>query len=463
MQSVLEVFEAIHQAGLKYCHWKSNSHLKESFNGDTDFDLLIAREDASAFQRILLNAGFKRRLGTANKVYPGMEDFIGFEVASGKIHHFHLHYNLIMGKKYRKNYVLPFSEEVLKTAMDHERFPLKVVRPELELLILITRVCLKTDMTPKNQVKLFLGKKVFPKNIYAEFDYLINKIDEKVFEQYSVEYFGEKSPCMDFVKSFRSGNLLKDFRSLRKRIYQSIKNFTRYAEGEVDTQYRLKLLSSKSSKTWVSGGGIILSFIGCDGAGKSTTVSTVKEWLSGKLSVKHHYMGLPRQQPINRLLTTLITFSGKLGIKKLKKEFKAIRRVFIARHKYHLYLKATQLKNQGYVVIFDRYPLKDFWEMKNPMDGPRLPENTYWGKREREYLLKVKFPENLFVLYVTEEESVKRKAHHSTEENRKMIHEKVTAIETLIERRGEEFTVINTVQKQEDVILDVKNQIWKIL
>ena len=42
------------------------------------------------------------------------------------------------------------------------------------------------------------------------------KIDEAVFEKYAKEYFGEDAPHMDFVKSYKAGNLLSNFRKLRK-------------------------------------------------------------------------------------------------------------------------------------------------------------------------------------------------------------------------------------------------------
>ena len=72
-------FEDLNTSNIRYCHWKSNAHLKKSFEGKTDFDLLIDRNDVSKFYGILLKFRFKRRINTANNLYHSLEDFIGFD------------------------------------------------------------------------------------------------------------------------------------------------------------------------------------------------------------------------------------------------------------------------------------------------------------------------------------------------------------------------------------------------
>ena len=54
------IIRELNYQGISYCHWKSNSHLKASFEGLTDFDILIARKDRQKFIKILNSFGFKR-------------------------------------------------------------------------------------------------------------------------------------------------------------------------------------------------------------------------------------------------------------------------------------------------------------------------------------------------------------------------------------------------------------------
>ncbi|MEZ4776433.1 MAG: hypothetical protein R3D00_24875 [Bacteroidia bacterium] len=463
MQSVSEVFDALKESRVNYCHWKSTVRLKESFQGQTDFDLLVDRKDASQLYHVLNEAGFKRRLGTANKIYPGMEDYIGWDEMTGNIHHFHIHYDLIIGKKFRKNIVLPFGTSVLDASIDDEIYPLRTIIPEQELIIFITRIALKTDLTIKNHVKRLLGRDIFPKMITKELDYLLKIVNPELFKKCIHDWFGDHPVYENFVESYRKGRLMKDFLSLRKEILKGISSYTRFAKSSVGKQVQINESAAKSSVTWVGGGGYMLSFIGCDGSGKSSTVSTIESWLSDKLSVKRLYMGLPRKNRTNRILLQLIKFAGATKIKAIKRAAVGLQRVNIARFKYQLFIQANQLKNQGYIIIFDRYPLTAFWEMPKPIDGPRLPENTWWGKLERKYLKKIGNPDHLFLMYVTEEESVRRKPEHSLEKNRIMIREKIGAIDTFIEKKADFCEVIDTVRDQNEVILDVKRRIWSLL
>ncbi|MEZ4825148.1 MAG: hypothetical protein R3C61_02470 [Bacteroidia bacterium] len=463
MQSVSEVFEALNDAQVNYCHWKSTVRLKESFQGQTDFDLLVDRRDAGKLYQILNEFGFKRRLGTANKIYPGMEDYLGWDESTGAIHHFHVHYDLIIGKKFRKNIVLPFGQSVLDVAIDDEIFPIRTIIPEQELIIFITRIALKTDLTIKNHIKRLLGKNIFPKMIAKELDYLLKIVDPERFKKCVKDWFGNHPVYENFIESYRSGRLMKDFLSLRKGIVEGLSRYTRYSKSSVGKQVQINESAAKASVTWVAGGGYILSFIGCDGSGKSSTVSTIETWLSGKLSVKRLYMGLPRKNKINRILIQMNRVAGATKVKALKRAVNGMQRVNIARYKYQLYIQANQLKNQGYIVIFDRYPLTAFWEMPKPIDGPRMPENTYWGKLERRYLKKIGDPDHLFLMYVTEEESVRRKPEHSLEKNRIMIREKIGAIDAFIEKKAAFCQVVDTVKEQETVINEVKRSIWELL
>jgi len=64
-----KIFEFINNSGLRYTHFKSSEHLPASFEGKTDFDLLIHQSDFYKFEFLLREMQFKKRESTFNKVY----------------------------------------------------------------------------------------------------------------------------------------------------------------------------------------------------------------------------------------------------------------------------------------------------------------------------------------------------------------------------------------------------------
>ncbi len=40
-----QIFSSWNDNNIKYCHWKSNEHLEDGLNGETDLDLFIQPED----------------------------------------------------------------------------------------------------------------------------------------------------------------------------------------------------------------------------------------------------------------------------------------------------------------------------------------------------------------------------------------------------------------------------------
>ena len=88
---IKNLFSELNRRQIRYCHWKSNSHLNRSFNGKTDFDLLVDSKQIDEFILILNQFRFKRRYSSMDKVYPGLMDFIGLDLDSGNMYHLHVH------------------------------------------------------------------------------------------------------------------------------------------------------------------------------------------------------------------------------------------------------------------------------------------------------------------------------------------------------------------------------------
>ena len=58
--SVERLLKALDDNGIRYCHWKSNEHLKEALDGDTDLDVLFDPAQRRELERVFDECGLKR-------------------------------------------------------------------------------------------------------------------------------------------------------------------------------------------------------------------------------------------------------------------------------------------------------------------------------------------------------------------------------------------------------------------
>ena len=110
-----ELFDSWNQHSMTYIHWKGNDHLDEGLNGDTDLDVLLAEKDRVAGCAILNDIGFVQFHSQFGSRYPNVEDWIGFDEATGRLLHLHLHYALVSGHPGLKEFELPWTKEALDT------------------------------------------------------------------------------------------------------------------------------------------------------------------------------------------------------------------------------------------------------------------------------------------------------------------------------------------------------------
>ena len=144
LQILPQLFQRLDHEQIRYCHWKSTEHLGATMTGATDVDVLVERSGAQRLTHLLTQGTtFKRFVVKAGRGYPGIEDYVGFDAATGKLSHLHVHYQLTLGEKFLKGHRLPWEDVVLDTRVRDEASGLWVTEPHLELLILIARHVMK--------------------------------------------------------------------------------------------------------------------------------------------------------------------------------------------------------------------------------------------------------------------------------------------------------------------------------
>lgn len=468
------LFEYLNSNHIRYCHWKSNSHLGKALNGKTDLDILIHADDRGQFEQACKKFTIKKIISPPEKQFPGLEDYLGFDYVTGLLIHLHVHYSLILGQKYIKNHHLPIERFIFQnlTLKNGVAIPC----PEIELILLIIRAHMKMDAISllKHGIRDLQGQNYtpFPLDIEEEMSGLISNCDPEKFKDILSEcklpipatlftafiskFSGERYKCYDAFKT-------------RKRIISSLKGFRRQKGISLFLKYfYLNLLNSRGLRIFTNqkkkklvGKGKMFSLVGADGSGKSTLIRDLEKWLSWKLVVRGYYYGIPKNSFID-----FIDYAIRVA-RKLKAGFLAIYIEYclwllIAKLRYKVFLSSGKDISQGIVVLTDRFPLQEFKSMEIPMDGPRLSQRStiigrYFSQLESRYYNKIKNPNRIFVLQVDIDELRRRKRDLDISTH-KIKADTVNAI-----KGNEQIILIDANKPYSDVQLELKRKIWEYM
>lgn len=472
----MNVFEELNLRNINYCHWKSNEHLDASFSGLTDFDLLVNKIDRVVFELVLKKFGFIKLVNPTWKDYPSVDDWIGLN-SDGVMYHFHLHYELITGKKNVKEIILPWKGEFLSEKILIEDF-LYIVKPELELIALLTRITIKFSII-KNTVN-FLRRKNNPvsEDDIKEILYLNNKINENSMYIYLCKLFDDveiKEHFDIFHKKLDLISLIKFKYSLRK-FYQNNKRYSSFKTDMIYirnfTYVRLikilnKLGGDISFKKRINNGeGELIIFIGCDGSGKSTISQKVFESFNWKLKVKKIYLG---NTPIlNKIKTKRHNkLRSKLKIKHRKNHIKEtlidFRSLLNGLRRYYVLNKALRLKKKGFIIISDRFPQN---QQHGFGDGPKISRKgrfnlfNYLMFNIESFLyekMNSVVPDIVFKLKVDYNTVLKRKPDHESVR----LQDKIELVERLKYEKSVVYSLDTTKLSLLDTLIKTKKDIWK--
>ena len=128
-------------ADVPYCHFKSNEALDRSLTGENDLDLLVGAEGAERFLEVLAALGFKEGRPPKVRRIPGVAQYYGLDVATGRLVQVHAHRRLVFGDDTTKNFGLDVEDAYIASA---PRGPLlRVPSPEYEYLLFTLRMVVK--------------------------------------------------------------------------------------------------------------------------------------------------------------------------------------------------------------------------------------------------------------------------------------------------------------------------------
>ena len=469
-----DLIARLDDVGVQFIHWKSNEHLAAALEGNTDLDLLVEAGGRERFARIVTDLGFLPMLAPRERAIPGLESFLGMDRATGKLVHLDVHYRVVLGEQLLKNHHLPVEGWLLSHPAELEG--VAVPQAEQELLLLYIRCVLKTRSRQIVRA-LVKGDSPLPARIRKEATWLAERVDEARLEEVvsASELDVASSEIADFRQRALDGRL--DWRYLVERKRSLVPRLRRFE--------RLPWYSAAAKRVWLRvrtgrvmrylGLGLprrhlpfaapVIAAVGADGSGKTRLTRDLEEWLGGKLVVRHVYFGQPKTGLVFKALNkpgSMARSRDAAGrpwplLDRIAVYTDAAKWLMLAGRRKSLARRARAAVARGEVVIAERFPLADFYDMEVPMDGPRLQPNGPLAGLEMAQYRAIQAPDLTLVLETSVEVLRDRKLDLTLDEH----VAKVEAVGALDESPAR--VTIDAALPYELVFAEAKGAVWEAL
>lgn len=481
---------------VEYCHWKSNEHLMDGLNGLTDLDVYVSPKDKDKAEELLIKTDYIKFKPQKGARYPMVDEWIGFDCDTGKLVHIHLHYRIITGTKYNKEYIFPLDSVVIENRVLDEETNVFVISPEIETIILYSRIVLKSN----NKSNIILNK-----DYVKEIEYLKHRLSQERLREYCQEFIGDDGVVIyNYIAKEHLDN--NEWYELYKLIYKWLKPYCTRNSLVVKLRYQYyylravcnAILNNRFSKhvptrKTFDRTGISVCFLGADGSGKSTVSLDVQKWLNWKLEASRFYLG--SGDHYNGLTKKILNKVSSKYIKKApatKQDAPTQRRgnapakreslkLRVLKWGYSLlqchYLKTISVRSYkeikkarkytavGAIAVFDRFPQLQF---EGLYDGPKISVRFFekyknvlfrWmsvvevGAIRKAQCMQ---PDVVIKLHLPAEESIRRKPDHTLEEVKPKAE-----ITAKLKFDSSSVYDVDATQDYEDELLEIKRIIWK--
>ena len=480
MKTIKNFFSEINANNIPYCHFKSNDHIYEAFIARSDFDILVARDYYSQFSMICLQNNLKKVQAQKELSYPGVVDWIGYDEVSKFQFHLHVHFVLVTGKQHVKEFNIPWVKYFLENRYLDPEFELYCPEKDLEYVLFLSRISLKLNYY--EIIKLWFGRARIKESTKHEFLKIIDGIDINKFVsrnlldlsdselQFFISFIKKREICKKDIKKINTivRRKLKYYSNEKKGIlfFKSVYRFFSYRlKQKIKVHFPLTVLTKKVPVT----SGLVVLFIGADGAGKTTISNDIYKWLKWKYDAERIYLGSGNNKILSRLgsfLKKSLNQNRKRIAKQLftleeKGTTHILQRLFYAYHSAYILKmikKIYKYRNQGGIAILDRYPQMQYFGIN---DGCKIPKKyKVLGALERKNLGKAcrYQPDIVFKLSITKETALSRKPDH--DEN--MIERKIEIINTLLFPDSKEINISSEINYTDEIEI-IKKTIWQNL
>jgi hypothetical protein len=370
---VRDLVTKLEEGGVAYCHWKSNESLREAVSGRTDLDILFDPEKRMQATAALGAAGFVEYETVGHKSYPGIRDFVGIDPDTGRIVHVHAHFLLVVGETGLRSYHLKLEPQVLRDRQWDEADLIFRSDAANEMLLLLVREAMKLN---PDQLKRLQRPDRKPSGAEREFAWLKARVRKEELPPLAAPLLGSEG--MAAIEAlYAAGMTGEGLERLKGVVETRLRGSRRYSPFGVRLALLMRRIIASAvrrarsfgmrglrHRRTLAHGGLIVAFVGPDGAGKSTVSAAVTKELSRKVEVEQVYMGSGRGSAgITRSVLE------RLRLRKLGGPFRTLWRMALAAEKRHRLRKIERWRRKGKIVVSDRYPQVD---VEGYNDGPLL-------------------------------------------------------------------------------------------
>jgi thymidylate kinase len=485
---LLTVLNGLHREAISYCYWKSTNRIHSVLAGESDLDLLVARQDQHRARATLLKHGLKHFPSVAMRENPAIESFLGYDQPSGRLVHLHLHFRLVIGNRLHKNYTIPWENQILERAQLHPEFPIKILDPATEAVLLGARACLELRYS---DALLLRRWRITCARYAADRRQLAEMLDREQLTRRASDLLGkEAGPIL--TEAIYEAAALKKNRRLRAVVGRYLAPYRTYNAVEASLRVAMRSLHWAAGglnkfvlhwpRPWsrpAPGGGCLIALIGIDGCGKSTVSANIRAWLSSEIDVMPIYFGTGAGRPSLLLLPFKLAVSALTPLFKVKPSGSShgtisaqapgllyglllmVWAAAVAQEKRSKILAARRGANRGLVVVADRYPQN---EVSLFNDGPLLSRLAWapsWLRKweTKAYALAQRLPPDLVIKLIVTPETARRRESDMAPG---VIIERIREIPRLT-FSAPRVVSIDAEQPLADVIAAVKQEIWRIL
>ena len=479
---VQELLQDLDDRDVSWCQWKSTIDLDRAASGASDLDLLVSRADQPAVLESLGRLGFREADPPPEKSAAGTRSFFGYDPAAPRLIHAHVHYLLMVGHDLSKGFRLPLEREYLSSVRRSGMFC--VPSPDLEYIAFVIRLILQrgtVDTILRRRGRLpvrdskeleWLERRTNPDRVREILTGHLKSIDPELFGRCRTAL----GPGASVWQLWRCGRQLRSVladRSPRSPVSDAGHRLRR------TLSYRARKSARGRAPGYTPvGGGLIVAAVGSDGAGKSTALRAVEDWLSRDYDILRVHLGRPPWSrttylvrgglklgrmvgsPFQRFRLVRSQASGDLPPRPTWKEL--AQNVCVARDRRRVYRQAAEAAARGRIVLCDRFPLPGLMSM----DGPqvrRLIEGTRSGRmekfamrhEERSYEA-ISPPDVLVVLRIPTQLALDRKPEDQPERVRQRSREILG-----IDWSSTGAVVLDAARPATEIAAELKQRIWR--
>jgi hypothetical protein len=292
---------ALDAGKIRYCHWKSNEHLKAGLLGKTDLDILVDRKDSVPFIAVITRLGYRKVISSPETTYDDVENWIGFCGRTGILIHLHVHFELVTGMEFVKEYAFPWSGHVLDTAVREPESGFLITSPDVEIILLLLRLGVKAKYRTLLASRL-TGRSPYGEAMQRELDYLHERLTCDGLEDALDRMFAEDSALKGILGrlAFRRIPDAESLARVKREVDREFGRCRRY--GRMETAWKSMRGNLRLKRNLVmerlgydvirrkrfEDGGIVIAVIGKDEKVRADLVRNTEKWLRWKMDV-HSY------------------------------------------------------------------------------------------------------------------------------------------------------------------------------